>query len=221
MDARDGLNPKGRVEVLVTRGKPQVKKGQRIQVAKGVWIDEFYEVELKTDQLIDYIDIKNLIVNSGKSKVITSLVAGSTNPIGRMCIGDRGTIPSDPTVPKVPAETTTAITGLYNEVYRGDIDGITLNVGTLGINEARFTKTFSALDIPIASFSNQSKPVVNEVGLITYDPGYGPIPSRAPVWAPNAPMADETLFSIRTFKSVPFEAANEISVTIRYTIFIE
>jgi len=220
MEARDGLNPRGRVEVLVTRGKPKVKKGRRIEIAKGIWVDEFYDIEVGSDQLLDYIDIKNLIVNGGKSKVITSLVAGATNPIGRMCIGDRGTIPSDPTVPKVPAETTTAITTLYNEVYRGDVDGITVDVGTLGVNEARFTKTFSALDVPIASFSNQAKPVVNEVGLITYDPGAAALP-RAPVWSPNSPLPDEKLFSIRTFKSVPFEAANEISVTIRYTIFIE
>jgi hypothetical protein len=50
--------------------------------------------------------------------------------------------------------------------------------------------------------------------------GGAPLP-RPPVAAPNTPDADESMFSIRTFKSVPFEAANEIAVTIRYTIYIE
>jgi hypothetical protein len=29
------------------------------------------------------------------------------------------------------------------------------------------------------------------------------------------------LMSIRTFKSVPFEAANDISITIKYTVYTE
>ena len=74
---------------------------------------------------------------------------------------------------------------------------------------------------PITAFSNQANPIVNEVGLVMADLfGGNPLP-RAPVAAPDPPDADEEVFSIRTFKSVPFEAANEIAITIRYTIFIE
>ena len=134
-----------------------------------------------------------------------------------MAIGDRGTIPSDPTVPKVP---TSDLPGLYNEVYRDDIDGASLDVGTPGVHEVQFVKTFDAATVPITAFSNQAAPVINEVGLVTFDFSAGALP-RPPVAAPDAPPADEVVFSLRTFKSVPFEAANEISVTIRYTIFIE
>jgi len=105
-------------------------------------------------------------------------------------------------------------------VYRADIDAVVLNVGTPTVHEALFVKTFSAVDVPITSFSNQAVPVINEVGLITADLISLPLP-RPPVAAPAAPPADEKLFSIRTFKSVPFESANQIAVTIRYTVFVE
>jgi hypothetical protein len=215
MDMKDGIKPQGRVEVFVTKGKPDLKFDGFLRECNGLKLYSRGEIDVSQVSLIDYIDIKNIVVNQGKDKVITALVAGAVNPIGRMAIGDRGTIPSDPTVPKVPVGTMTA---LYNEVYRADIDGVIIDVGTPSVHEARFVKTFSAIEVPIASFSNQAKPVINEVGLTTYDPAT-PLP-RAPVAAPNPPPADEALFSIRTFKSVPFEAANEISITIRYTIFI-
>jgi hypothetical protein len=134
-----------------------------------------------------------------------------------MAVGDRGTIPQDSTVPKVPVDTQTT---LYNEVYRADVDAVVLNVGTPTTHEVKFIKSFSSLIIPITAFSNQAAPVVSEVALITVDTGVTPLP-RAPVAYPTLPDADEKMFSIRTFKSVPFEAANEISVTIRYTIYIE
>jgi hypothetical protein len=133
-------------------------------------------------------------------------------------MGDRGTIPSDPTVPKVPVATMSA---LYNEVYRADAEAVVLDVGTPTVHEVKFVKTFSAVAIPITSFSNQAKPVINEVGLIMINPALPPPLPRPDVAAPDDPPADEVLFAIRTFKSVPFEASNDISVTIRYTIFIE
>jgi hypothetical protein len=160
----------------------------------------------------------NIILNVGKDRIIESLTTGFVRTIARMAIGDRGTIPSDPTVPKVP---TSDMTALYNEVYRDDIDTTVLNIGLPTTHEVKFTKVFSSLDVPITSFSNQANPVVNEVALVMADLfGGNPLP-RPPVAAPDAPDVDEELFSIRTFKSVPFEAANEIAITVRYTIFIE
>jgi hypothetical protein len=162
--------------------------------------------------------LNNIIFNQGKDRVITSLTTGFIRTIARMAVGDRGTIPSDSTIPKVPVSTMTA---LYDEVYRSDVDVVTLNVGTPTVHEAKFIKTFSALTIPLTSFSNQANPVVNEVGLVTCDLLSGtPLP-RPDIAAPTANLADEELFSIRCFKSVPFEAANEIAITIRYSIYIE
>lgn len=221
MEAKEKLKPRGKVEIFVTKGKPIITEGEVLYIQNGIKVFNSYEICAKPENLLDFIKIENLIVSEGKNKLIKALMAGAVNPIGRMCIGDRGTIPSDSTIPKIPAETAVPITTLYNEIHRGDIDGIILDVGaSLSVHEVKFVKTFSATEIPLASFSNQAIPVINEVGLITYDPGVAALP-RSAVNAPTPPPADENLFSIRTFKSVPFEAANEISVTIRYTVSID
>jgi hypothetical protein len=215
----DGLKPVGLVEIFVCEGRP-VLRLEDIRAARPGFprIAGGHELDFTGCRLIDQMTIKNIIVNIGKDKVVTALVNGAVNPILRMAIGDRGTIPSDPTVPKTPVATMSA---LYNEVYRADIDAVTVNVGTPTVHEAKFIKTFAATDIPISSFSNQANPVINEVALITADPSLAPVFPRSPVAAPAAPPADEAMFSIRTYRSVPFVAANDISVTIRYTIFIE
>jgi len=169
-------------------------------------------------QFLGHQKLENIILDIGKDKIIESITTGFINTVARMAIGDRGALPSDQTVPKVP---TSDLPGLYNEVYRDDVDAVILDIGTPEKHEVKFIKTFSAVDIPLTSFSNQSAPIINEVSLITADLLAGnPLP-RPPVSAPNIPDADEEFFSLRTFKSVPFEAANEISITIRYTIFID
>lgn len=89
------------------------------------------------------------------------------------------------------------------------------------VNECQFTTTFDAADVPLTAFANPSQPRINEVGLVIVDPTASGGLSRLPVAAPNAPDADEVLMTVRTFKSVPFEVANDITVTVRYTIFTE
>jgi len=216
---RDNICPKGRVELFVTQGKPTLHLSNPLPTLPGYpKVHANHHLDFSNTKIIDSYDIMNIIVNVGKDKVIQSLTTGFINVVARMAIGDRGTIPSDSTVPKVPVSTQSA---LYNEIYRDDVDATILNVGTPTVHEVRFIKSFSSLLIPLTAFSNQAAPVVNEAGLIIADLlGGAPLP-RPPVAAPNAADVDEKLFSIRTFKSVPFEAANAISVTIRYTIFIE
>lgn len=212
--AKDQLLPKGLVEIFVTRGAPSLVLGKQL----GYKLYDSCAVDLSKVKLLDARKIYNIIVNQGKDDVIQSLSTGFTSPIVRMAIGDRGTIPSDQTVPKVPVATATT---LYDEVYRADVDATVLNVGTPTVHQVQFIKTFSSLVVPLASFSNQANPIVNEVGLITASNLAGnPLP-RAPVAAPASPLGDELLFSTRTFNSVPFLAANEIAITISYTIFIE
>ena len=76
------------------------------------------------------------------------------------------------------------------------------------------------MDIPLSAYSDQTNPVVSEIGLIMIDQITGaPLP-RPDVASPNLPDSDEALFAMRTYKTVPFEAANETAVTVRYTIFI-
>lgn len=221
----DSLQLKGRVEVFHTLGAPRQIRGEEIKSHLPEEISsklprryKSCELDFSNCQLISKEDSHNIIVGIGKDKVIEALTSGFINQIARMAVGDRGTIPSDPTQPKIAQATQTA---LFNEIYRADVDTVTLDVGvTPGTHEVKFIKTFSATVIPITAFSNQAVPVINEVGLIMADLlGGTPLP-RADVASPATPEADESLFSIRTFKSVPFEAANEISITIRYTIYI-
>ena len=219
-NAFDKLGPKGRVELFVTKGPLPIVTpiGEPLFPNSSIPVYKDASIDFSNTDLIRKEVYENIIVNQGKDAVITSLTTGFIKSIARMAVGDRGTIPSDSTVPKVPVPTMTA---LYNEVFRSDIEVTTLNVGTPTIHEVKFIKTFSALTIPLTSFSNQANPAVNEVGLILCDLLTGtPLP-RPDVAAPNANLADEALFSIRCFKSVPFEAANEIAVTIRYSIYIE
>lgn len=92
----------------------------------------------------------------------------------------------------------------------------------LGVtNQIEFITTFNAVDVATSSFSNPSKPVVNEVGLVIIDPTAGGGLTRPAVFAPATPPVDEVVLSLRTFTSVPFVAANDISVTIRYTLYTE
>lgn len=88
-------------------------------------------------------------------------------------------------------------------------------------NECRFVTTFNAVDVALSAYSNPSQPRVNEVGLVFIDPTAPSGIVRATVTAPAAPPVDEVLASIRAFKSVPFEIANDVSITIRYTIFMQ
>lgn len=218
MNLKDGLKPKGRVELFVTKGRPTIIPGELLYDIKGHKVYKSDAINFDDTSLINKSVYENIIFNQGKDKFIQGLTSGFVLVLARMAIGDRGTIPSDPTVSKVPVAT---MTGLYNEVYRDDIDSTVLNIGTPTIHQVTFTKIFSAVDIPLSSFSNQANPVVNEVAVVMCDLlGGNPLP-RPPVAYPATPDADELGFAMRAFKSVPFEAAQSISVTIRYTIFIE
>jgi len=205
------------VELFVSKGSPSLVLGDKI-ASRRPNLYNSAEIDFSGCRLLEKETLHNIIVNTGKDKVIAAIEGGLMDYVARMAIGDRGTIPSDVTVPKVPTDT---MTSLYNEVFRDDVDAVVLNIGTPTVHEVKFIKTFSATGIPITAFSNQALPIVNEVALITIDEGTGgPLP-RASVTAPATPSADERMFSIRTFKSVPFEAANDIAITIRYTIYIE
>ena len=103
-----------------------------------------------------------------------------------------------------------------------DSSNTSININFSGvINECQFSATFNATDVPTTAFANPSQPRINEVGLVIVDPTAVDGLVRSPVSSPAAPPADEVLMTIRTFKSVPFEIANDVSITIRYTIFTE
>jgi len=218
---REPLAPKGLLELFVTKGRPNLILNGKVENRHNLPVYSGHEIDFSGCEILDSIKKQNIIVNIGKDAVIKSLTEGFIKTLARLSVGDNGTLPSDSTVPKTPVAT---MTTLYNEIGRSDADAVVLNVGTPTVHEVKLIKTFSAADFPITSFFNQAKPVLNEVGLIMIDLGAAPLP-RTDVYAPytstNKPLDDELLFAIRTHKSVPFEAANDISVTIRYTIYIE
>jgi len=216
--ADDKFSPGGRVEIFATRGRPSVTPKGLISGKGAINVYSSCDIDFSSCEILHQEDVKNVIVNSGKDKLINAVATGAVNVICRMAIGDRGTLPSDPSTPK---QVNASMTSLYNEVHREDIDLAILDIGTAEKHEVRFVKTFSATDIPLSAFSNSGAPVINEVGLITADLISGsPLP-RDPVSSPATPDEDEALFAVRTYKSIPFEAANDISLTVRYTIYVE
>jgi len=217
LDIGDNIDPQGLVEIFVSKGRPNLRNGNLLRSKPGFpAVYDSCEIDLSPCKVIDSFSLKNIILNQGKDRVIETLGSGFFNIIARMAIGDRGALPTDQTVPKVP---TSDLTSLYNEIYRDDVQSTVLDIGTPDAHSIKFIRIFSALDVPITAFSNQANPLVNEVGLVTIDPNAAPLP-RSPVIPPSLPDADEQIFSIRTFKSVPFQAEDEISITIRYTIYI-
>ena len=187
------------------------KPDDKLKIAGFVELDIF-----EKGVLVDTFCKQNIILRSGKAEVIESLTSGSNRILARMAIGDRGTLPSDMSVPKVP---TSERTSLFSEIFRQDVDVISTTT-IEDTNEILLVSTFNAVDIPVTSYSDQVNPVINEVGLVMIDQIAGaPLP-RPSVYAPNTPDSDEALFAMRTYKTVPFEAANETAVTVRYTIFI-
>lgn len=229
----ESIIPKGKVEVFSAYGSPKHILLGHIPNKNNLPLYRDHRIDFTDCHIIDTQVIHNIILNQGKDLVIDGLTSVTNMSLARLAVGDRGTIPSDPTVPKVPLP---SMTTLYNEVYRADADAIVKNTGS-GSHELRLVKTFYARDVAITAFSNQSKPVLNEVGLVMINPSLLPLPrtpSQGPYAYPSAtpypylpvspynyPPQDEVLFSIRTFKSVPFEVSTDITITIRYTIYIE
>jgi hypothetical protein len=154
----------------------------------------------------------NIVLEAIKKKVIDSFYTGSINKIFRMAIGDNGTITGDPFTPKIPAETDT---GLYHEVYRKDIDWPPII--DPGGKKITFQGTFQSIDIPSTSWMNAAQQRINEALLVAGDGVLG----GGDVWAPNLPDADEFAIAKRTFKSISFEAALDMIITIKWSLFIE
>lgn len=148
------------------------------------------------------------------SKILTSL-SSTAGIVTGMTVTGTG-IPLGAVVEEVITGSSVRISGEATSNNSG------VNISFAGtVNECQFTATFDAVDVPLTAFANPSQPRVNEVGLVIIDPTAGAGLVRPPVASPNANAVDEVLMTIRTFKSVPFEVANDVSITIRYTIFTE
>jgi hypothetical protein len=88
-------------------------------------------------------------------------------------------------------------------------------------NQVQFIAEFDASAVALSAFTFPSTPTINEVGLVLINPAAPDGITRSAVTAPTTPPSDEVVMSIRTFPSIPFNVANNVSVTFRYTIYME
>lgn len=176
---------------------------------------EFFD---KNGKLINCIEEKNFIVDLGLEAVIDILEATTTtsaigNRIYRMAIGDDGTLTGQPYVPKVPDATWPAKTALFHEVLRQSRDTATQPTS----KSMRFVTSFASADITPSSFTS-SPYVINEAALIISD---GTQTTKDEIPQGYTPDSSESIFSIRTFKSQPFDPADTLTLTVAWTIFVQ
>lgn len=166
-------------------------------------------------------DGKNFIVDVGVTGVRDILIGanggGFTGSIFRMAVGDGGTPPSELFNPKLPDATWPARTGLFHEVIRQDISVFS----TPTFASMRFVGSFNSVDVDPTSYSIAAK-VVNEASLILGDgvlTGGGDKVQINKV-PPDTADADEIMLSMRTFKSASFDPAEDVTITVTWTITI-
>jgi hypothetical protein len=164
--------------------------------------------------LLDDYESENFIVNLGLETVIDILDGTSLSyRIFRMAVGDDGTLSGQPYVPKTTDSTWPSKTGLFHEVIRKNIDSNTQPIS----KSMRFLTTFASADITPSSFTSSPR-VLNEASLIISDgtqTGNNEIPQG------YTPDASEKMLSIRTFKSMPFDPADTLTLAVGWTIYAQ
>jgi hypothetical protein len=161
-------------------------------------------------------DQANFIVDAGKTSaimILSGLVDAwpQSRRIARLAIGDAGAVPGFPFTPKTPDGTWPGITSLFHEIGRQDISTITSSAP----QQATFLTSVLSSNYTAGNFSSAPF-VINEAGLIV---------SRGVAMAgvtqpPAAIPSDESLFSIRTFPSVPFAPADGVTVVLLWSVFV-
>jgi len=166
-------------------------------------------------------DSKNFIVNVGITAIRDLLIgpngAGFTGSIFRMAIGDGGTPPTELFNPKLPDATWPARTDLYHEILRQDISVFT----TPTSGSMRFVASFNSVGVDPTGYSLAAK-VVNEASLIIGDGilTLGGDKKQVNKTPPDAADADEIMLSTRTFKSASFDDAEDVTITITWTLTV-
>jgi len=166
-------------------------------------------------------DSKNFIVDAGVTGIRDVLIGpnggGFTGSIFRMAIGDGGTPPGELFNPVLPDATWPARTELYHEVLRQDITVF----DTPTPQSMRFVANFDSPDVDPTSYSLVDR-VVNEAALIIGDGvlTVGGDKKQVNKTPADTVDADEIMVSTRTFKSASFDANEDVTITITWTITI-
>jgi hypothetical protein len=134
-----------------------------------------------------------------------------------MAIGDNGVPAGELFNPKLPDATWPARTELFHEVIRQDITVFS----TPTSSSMRFVGSFNSIDVDLTSYSLSDK-VVNEASLIIGDGvvTIGGDKKQINKVPPDTVDADELMMSTRTFKSVSFDPAEDVTLTLTWTITI-
>jgi hypothetical protein len=182
------------------------------------------ERQVKGGELELIHESKNFIVDAGVSAIRDILVGvnggGFYGSIFRMAVGDGGTPPAELFNPYLADATWPARTALYHEVLRQDITVFT----TPTTASMRFVGSFNSVGVDPTSYSVAAK-VINEASLIAGDgvlTGGGDKKEINRIDPPGPDVADpdEVMVSTRTFKSASFDPAEDVTITITWTITI-
>jgi len=166
-------------------------------------------------------DSKNFIVNVGITAIRDVLIgvngAGFYGSIFRMAVGDGGVPPAELFNPKLPDATWPARTELYHELLRQDISVFT----TPTTASMRFVGSFNSVGIDPTGYSLAAK-VINEASLIIGDGVLtgGGDKKQVNKAAPDVVDPDEVMLSTRTFKSTSFDDAEDVTITVTWTITV-
>lgn len=166
-------------------------------------------------------DSKNFIVDAGLAGIRDILIGviggGFVGSIFRMAIGDGGTPADELFNPKIPDATWPARTGLFHEVLRQDIDVFE----TPTASSMRFAGSFNSQSTDSSSFSLSDR-VINEASLILGDGVLTVGGDKKQINKVPRDFADldETMFSMRTFKSASFDPSEDVTITVTWTITV-
>lgn len=166
-------------------------------------------------------DSKNFIVDAGITAIRDIMIGvnggGFAGSIFRMAIGDGGVPIGELFNPKIPDATWPARTDLFHEVFRQDISVFS----TPTTASMRFVGSFNSVDVDVTGFSLVDR-VINEAALIIGDGvlTVGGDQKQVNKVPPDTIDADEIMLSMRTFRSVSFDPAEDVTITVTWTITV-
>jgi len=189
----------------------------------GLGMRGHIRVERTAGGIVELVhDSPNFIVDAGLEAVADLLIGsnggGFEGSIFRMAVGDGGSVPGDILNPKLPDATWPGRTGLFHEILRKDINTFTRPTA----NSMRFQANFNPFGLVDASGYSLADKVVNEASLIIGDGvlTVGDDPRQINKTSPDSVDGDEVMLSMRTFRSASFDEAEDVTITITWTITV-
>ena len=186
----------------------------------GLGMRGHIRVERTAGGIVELVhDSPNFIVDAGLEAVADLLIGsnggGFEGSIFRMAVGDGGCPPGQLFDPYLPDATWPARTTLFYEMLRQDVSTFLTPTST----SMRFVGSFNSIDLDPSSYSLTDE-VVNEACLIAGDGILivGGDKKQVHKVPPDTIDPDEVMVSMRTFKSASFSIAEDVTITITWTL---